>query len=246
MNKVPDKSVAYFFDRPEYQDQDISKFVDRLDIKRDWFTSHFYRCLPLSIANTYGFVVKSEYDFVANWNGTPDRNGVTITAKDYNENLYPVVESRFGHGIITLTYPFQLRTPPGVNLMTINPPNIIINNVTVMSGVVETDNLRWLFTFNLKIQNPNVDTYFKKGSPISGFIPIPRYYADDFNLIDFKSLVTKDEYEKEIQAALDFSHKRNEVEKNLPHRVGRDYYLGKDVYGNVFSDHQIPRKKGVH
>lgn len=245
MSVIPEKSIAYFFDREGYTEKDISKFIDRLDIKRDWFTSHFYKCLPLSIANTYGFVVKSEYDFVANWNGTSDRDGVTITATEYKENLFPVVESRFGHGIITLTYPFQLRTPPGVNLMTINPPNIIINNVTVMSGVIETDNLKWLFTFNLKIQNPNVNTYFKAGSPLSGFIPIPRYYADQFDLVDFENISTEEDYKKELQASIDFAYKRNEIEKNLPHRVGRDYYMGRDVYGNFFKDHQLPGRKNT-
>jgi hypothetical protein len=242
MNKVPEKNVAYLFYYNNYSGNDINKFVDKLDIKRDWFNPHFYKCLPLSIANTYGFVVKSEYDFSVNWNGTQDRNGVTVNIKESDKDLYPKVESRFGHGIITLTYPFQLRTPNGVNLMTINPPNIIIKNVTVMSGVVETDNLRWFFTFNLKLQNPNIDTYFKKNEPLSGFIPLPRYYSDSFDLINFKDIVNEDEYNEEIKASSDFAHKRNEIEKNLPDRVGRDYYIGRDVYGNKFLDHQLPKR----
>jgi hypothetical protein len=243
MSKVPEKSIAYFFDRNEYNGKDIDKFIDRLDIKRDWFSPHFYKCLPLSIANSYGFVVKSEYDFSANWNGTPDRDSTVITAPDYNKDLYPRVDSRFGHGIITLTYPFQLRTPPGINLMTINPPNVVINNITVMSGAIETDNLRWFFTFNLKIQNPNIETYFKKGDPLSGFIPIPRYFADSFELINFENFITEKEREEELKASLDFAHKRNTIEKDLPDKVGRDYYLGRDVYGNIFSDHQLPKRK---
>jgi hypothetical protein len=243
MNKIPDKTIAYFFDRSEYDGNDINKFVGNLDIKRDWFTSHFYRCLPLSIANAYGFYVKSEFDFSAIWDGTQNRDSVTIKLLDSDKNLYPKVDSRFGSGIITLTYPFQLRTPPGVNLMTINPPNIVIENVTVMSGVIETDNLRWFFTFNLKLQKPNVETHFKKGDPLSGFIPIPRYYADGFNLKNFESIVSEDEYTEELQASMDFAYKRNEIEQYLPNRVGRDYYLGKDVYGNVFEDHQLPKRQ---
>ena len=243
MNNIPDKTIAYFFDRSEYAHNDINKFVGKLDIKRDWFTPHFYKCLPLSIANTYGFYVKSEFDFSAIWDGTADRNSVLINAPDSNDDLYPRVESRFGSGIITLTYPFQLRTPPGVNLMTINPPNIVIPNVTVMTGAIETDNLRWFFTFNLKLQKPNIETYFKKNEPLSGFIPIPRYYADGFDLANFEDIVSDEEYTEELQASMDFAYKRNEVDQYLPDRVGRDYYLGRDVYGNNFQDHQLPKRK---
>lgn len=243
MAKLPEKTIAYFFDRHEYAGNDISKFVDRLDIKRDWFTPHFYKCLPLAIANSYGFVVKSEYSFSAIWDGRPDRDSTKIIAHDYKDNMYPRVESRFGHGIITLTYPFQLRTSPGVNLFTINPPNIILNNVTVMSGAIETDNLRWFFTFNLKLQNPNIETHFKKGEPLSCFIPLPRYYADSFDFVNFEDIISEEEYTEELQASVDFAYKRNEVDKDLPDKAGRDYYLGRDVYGNKFPDHQLPKRK---
>ena len=243
MGKIPDKTIAYFFDRHDYAKNDISKFIEKLDIKREWFNSHFYKCLPLSIANTYGFSVKSEFDFTAIWDGTESRNSVLITTPESNEDLYPRVESRFGSGIITLTYPFQLRTPAGVNLMTINPPNIIIPNITVMSGVIETDNLRWLFTFNLKIQTPGVEIKFLKNTPLSSFIPIPRYYADSFDLVDFENIASEDEYTEELQASLDFAYKRNEVDEYVPNKAGRDYYLGRDVYGNIFSDHQMPKRK---
>lgn len=243
MGNIPDKTIAYFFDRCDNSEKDINRFIEKLDIKRDWFTSHFYKCLPITIANSYGFSVKSEFDFKAVWDGTSNRDSVEITTEESNKNLYPIVDSRFGSGIITLTYPFQLRTPPGVNLMTINPPNVVIPNVTVMSGVVEADNLRWFFTFNLKLQQPNIETHFKKNQALSTFIPIPRYYADGFDLINFKDIVSEDEYQKELDASMHFSYKRNEIDILLPDKAGRDYYFGRDVYGNIFPDHQLPKRK---
>lgn len=243
MNKIPEKTIAYFFDRTESTNNNINNFVEKLDIKRDWFNPHFYKCLPLAIANSYGFSVKADFDFSAIWSGSNDRDSTKIMGIKDDKTLYPKVESRFGSGIITLTYPFQLRTPPGVNLMTINPPNVIIPNVTVMSGVIETDNLRWFFTFNLKIQKPNVETHFPKGTPLSSFIPIPRYYSDQFSLANYEDIVSEDQYTEELQASLDFAYKRNEVDKDLPDKSGRDYYFGRDVYGNIFNDHQLPKRK---
>ena len=243
MDKIPDKTIAYFFDRTEYPDNDISKYVEKLDITRDWFTSRFYKCLPLTIANTYGFSVKADFDFSAIWSGAQDRESTVISGIKENKILYPKVESRFGSGIITLSYPFQLKTPAGVNLMTINPPNIVIPNVTVMSGVIETDNTRTFFTFNLKLQKPNVETYFPKQTPLSSFIPIQRRYADSFDLVDYQTLVSEEEYTEELQASLDFAYRRGELEKESPGKVSRDYYVGRDVYGNIFNDHQIPKRK---
>ena len=40
------------------------------ETKRDWFNSHFYYCLPLTIGNQYGFVINSLRDFEASWDGT--------------------------------------------------------------------------------------------------------------------------------------------------------------------------------
>ena len=103
------------------------------------------------------------------------------TEKELNKK-HPRIDSHFGEGIITIGTPFILRTPPGINIMTINPPNYIIPNITVMTGVIETDNLRRNFTFNLKIQMPNIRVTVPAGTPLAGFIPIPRYFADNFEL----------------------------------------------------------------
>ena len=53
-------------------------------------------------------------------------------------------------GVVTIQNRFTFRTPPDVNLMTINPPNYWIDGIQHMTGVIETDNLRRDFTFNLK------------------------------------------------------------------------------------------------
>jgi hypothetical protein len=178
--------------------------VEKLDITRDWFTSRFYKCLPLTIANTYGFSVKADFDFSATWSGTQDRESTVITGITENKYLYPKVDSRFGSGIVTLSYPFQLRTPTGVNLMTINPPNIVIPNVTVMSGVIETDNLRRDFTFNLKLTRPNHKINIKKGDLIGCVLPIPRYFPDSFEVANGRKLFTEDEIRQEEEMKAEF------------------------------------------
>ena len=245
---VPDKTIAIFTRSP---DEDIKKIeqsrlkniIEKSPKKRDWFTPHFYRCLPLTIGNQYGFVIKSEFDFSFIWNGKNDFDAIKFSFTEEKETLdkkYPRIESHFGSGIITINPPFTLRTPPGVNLMTINPPNYVIPNITVMNGIVETDNLRRNFTFNLKIQVPNVQVNIPAGFPLAAFIPIPRYYADSFELKHAEDIFSEQVVNEESQANKDSNAYRETIEPTLPLGVGRHYFQGKDVYDNKFPDHQKP------
>ena len=247
-NNVPDKTIAVFTDdfNTSWQHNDkkrLFNIIDKPPKKRDWFTPHFYRCLPLTIGNQYGFIIKSEFDFSFIWDGGLSNESIKFFFTETGDLLnskYPRIESHFGSGIITINPPFTLRTPPGVNLMTINPPNYIIPNITVMTGVVETDNLRRNFTFNLKIQIPNVQINVPAGAPIAGFIPIPRYYADSFELKYAEDIFDDLVIDEETESLKNEDTQRRDVDPTLPNGVDRFYFQGQDVYGNKFTDHQKP------
>jgi hypothetical protein len=247
INNVPDKTIS-IFTNPETYDQELTQerifgMIKKPDKKRDWFSPQFYRCLPLTIGNQYGFTVSSEFNIAFEWNGGNSTDSIFFKFDtdegDINE-LYPKVESHFGHGIITVNTPYFFRTPPGVNLITINPPNYVIPNVTVMTGVIETDNLRRGFTFNLKIQIPNIKTIIPAGYPLAAFMPIPRHYCDEFNLNFAENIFSKEVVDEELKADKDAAEYRNTVEPTLKHGVGKHYMQGKDIYGNIFKDHQKP------
>ena len=245
INNVPDKTIAIFTDdlkrfSGKKEKNRILNILEKPNKKREWFAPHFYRCLPLTIGNQYGFIIKSEFDFGFVWDGGDSLESTKIFINEDQKvlsNKYPGIASHFGNGIITINPPFTLRTPPGVNLMTINPPNYIIPNITAMTGVVETDNLRRNFTFNLKIQIPNIEVYIPAGAPIAAFIPVPRYYADSFELKIAENIFDDKIIDEEAEAENNASIHREEVETG---GAGRHYLLGTDVYGNKFKDHQTP------
>jgi len=245
INDVPDKTIAIFSDSEEYNgeltQERILDMLKKPNKKRDWFSSHFYKCLPLTIGNQYGFIVSAEFDINCEWNGGDKPEDTKLYVNDNVSNSdYPNISSHFGHGVLTINPPYNLRTPPGVNLMTINPPNFIMPNITVMTGVVETDNLRRRFTFNLKIQSPNTPIYIPAGYPLAAFIPVPRYYCDNFKLDFAENLFSEDIIKEEMQAEHDAWKHRVEVEPTLKGQIGRHYMQGKDIYGNLFKDHQKP------
>jgi hypothetical protein len=234
---VPDKAIAVVLNAGVDSTKAFQLMGPlRGEIKREWFNPHFYYCLPLTIGNQYGFIFKAEFDFEAIWDGSPSPDGV---------HIYPgpgaqmqKISGHFGEGIITIQNPWHFRTAPGVNLMTITPPNMPQHGVHHMTGVVEADNLRRDFTFNIKITEPGVRVSFKKGDPIGAFIPIQRYYVDDFKLVDAATLFTKQEIEEEWAIGSDFATARQTVDQEKPHESGRLYFKGKDVWDNKFPDHQ--------
>jgi len=245
--EVPDKTIAVVIsplvDNSSSVEKRVLNLIQRPKKTRDWFTPHFYRCLPLTIGNQYGFIVTNEFDFSFTWDGGSDIGAVTFDFYEERETLDRklfMIESHFGSGIITISPPITLKTPKGVNLMTINPPNYVIPNITVMTGVVETDNLNNPFTFNLKIQMPNLKVFIPAGTPLAGFIPIPRYYADSFSLKLAEEVFDEETMQESLQTLVDTVTHRREVEDSLTNNIGRLYFKGQDVYGNEFLDHQKP------
>jgi hypothetical protein len=249
---VPDKTIAFFPIIPNdgiepFNLDNINLFLNPLntDHKRNWFSSNFYRCLPLSIGNMQGFVFSIPYSFDVYWNGGERPEDIIIT---YYEDFTPYKNlnfiypnSEFGHGVLTLHYPVILKTPPGVNLMTISPPNYPLPGMSPMTGVVEADNIRFGFTLNLKIDIPNTTIKVLPNSPLVGIIPIPRYFCDSFELKSAYDIFDKEIVEEEKAVVKEHSDKRD---KAVMYNLEQDglYYKGMDVRGNKFKDHQLPKK----
>jgi hypothetical protein len=249
---VPDKTIAMFPVIPDdgvepFNINDVSLFLKPLNTthKREWFTSHFYNCLPLSIANMQGFVFSIPYEFDIFWNGENNTQGLIIKtyedSKKYCNKNFINLSSEFGHGILTIHFPLILKTPPGVNLMTIAPPNYPIPGMSVMSGVIESDNLRFTFTLNLKIDLPNLTIKVLPNTPLVGMIPIPRNYCDSFKLQNAYNIFDENIIKEEINVVKEHTDKRNN--QNL-HKLGPDklYFRGFDVKKNKFKEHQLPKK----
>ena len=255
---VPDNTVAFYPVKPDVGlkefSQDISVFLKPLnkDHKRDWFSSHFYHCLPLSIGNLQGFAFSVPFDFEVFWNGGPNTEDIFIKLvseieDDLKDMNHVHVSSEFGNGIFTVHFPVILRTPPEVSLMTIPAPNYPIPGVSPMTGVVETDNLRFTFTLNFKIDLPNVAILFKKDYPIMCLLPIPRNFCDSFKLVNAYDIFDKQIVEEERKICDEMSKLRvksnKEFRKNQKYKPDALYYKGIDVRKNKFKNHhQLPRK----
>jgi len=238
-NLIPDKTLLVIPNKFAKKEK-ISDLLESLSKhkKRDWFTDHFYYCLPLLIGNTYGFIIKAQFNFSVYWNGGNSVNDLEVKVEDIQKDNLQTYVTNFGSGILTVQNFFHFRTPLGINLMTIQPPNFLKDGVTHMIGVVETDNLRRDFTFNLKITKPNEWISFKAGEPIGAFMPIERYFADQFHIKYADELFPESLIDIEHETGNEFGRQRSGEDLTKNHQAGRRYFKGEDAWGNKFKDHQ--------
>lgn len=208
-------------------------------VKREWFTDHFYYCLPLNIGNQYGFIIKSQRDFDITWDGSLN-NPVDVKIEFLNEDGQDkqLIKGGFGNGIVTIQNKFSLKTPPGINLMTIQPPNFFIPGCVSLTGVIECDQIKRDFTFNFKITVPNLKINIRKGDVLGAFIPIPRYFVDKFDVDLVTNYFSNEVYLNEIKELSMLGEERNSVDLDKAHKAGRRYFNGINSDGSKYLDHQ--------
>lgn len=240
--QVPANSILAIADADEFDhlpDQLIRPLKG--NFRREWLSEHAYRCLPMVIGSQLGFVVNLLYDITVRWNGDPDPSGVTVTLEEADKHLHALqtVTSRFGMGTVTIQNRWTLRTEPGINLLTLAPPNFWIDGISHLVAAVETDNLRRDFTLNLKVTRPDYDVVIRQGTPVACLLPYPRHFVDTFRLVNASGNLPSEVISEERRASQLFGFERATIDTHRSHQVGRRYWKGEDVYGNQFEDHQV-------
>ncbi len=130
-----------------------------------------YRCLPLNIANAYGWEILCSSGFVASWNGRNEVSSISIVS----DSGAPVpATSHFGHGILTFHIPYLFRTAPGFDLMVQGPINRPKDAIAALAGVVETDWSPYSFTMNWLFTRAETPVWFARDEPICHVFPIRR------------------------------------------------------------------------
>jgi len=231
--EVPDKKIYLLTNHDKYFD-DYKDFLEIPGKKRKWFTNHAYFCLPLSMGNQHGFIIKSMHDVLLRWQGRDSQGSLSVFTDSIWEESPQTFDSHFGSGIVTVQMHFTLRTPKGVNLMVKEPPNFILDGLTVLNAVVETDQLRRDFTYNIKVSEPNKDIFIPKGTPLASIIPYPRFFHDDFEVE-----VLKDKNKlKTFRDTLNYFNQERAIEYKQSGKPSLRYMNGEDIFGNEFFEHQ--------
>lgn len=208
--------------------------------KRPWMDTqanrHSYRCLPLKIANTYGWHLLSPYQFSASYHGGADTSAIDLYLPDGEDPSEAFVQSHFGHGILTFRTGYVIRTQAGWHLMTCGPANSPKDGIDALSGLVETDWLPYPFTINWKFTRPG-NVSFAQDEPIAQLIPVMQH-ALEWIEPEVRSIDEDPRLKRQFE---DWWRKRNDyTEASLrgSKEWQRDYMRGEFADGTKAPRHQ--------
>lgn len=202
------------------------------------------RCLPLLIANQWGWFIPNDRRIELKWNGGQGIGDVHIHywKKDPEEQIAPenlLAGSHFGHGILTFRLPYLFRTPPGWNLFVCGPANWFKDGACPLDGVVETDWSSATFTMNWKITRPDTWIAFEEDEPICQIFPVPRGSVEAFSP-EIRPLSHNPDlerrYEKWRQSRERFILAHRTAERTAHWQ--KHYFRGMSILGEIFSGHQ--------
>jgi Family of unknown function (DUF6065) len=169
--------------------------------RRHWMDqeTHAYHCLPLVMANQWGWQVLCPTDVVVTWDGSPTSLGVRV---EVPPQYAPAIKSQFGSGIVTFSPPWLFRTPPGWDLYLKGPSNRWKPNCHPLEGVIETWWLNYTFTINWKLVEPGT-VHFSRGESLGQLVPVPHATFEGASAIEAPIGLLEPEASRELLEWLD-------------------------------------------
>ena len=210
---------------------------------RPWMNStpkrFAYRCLPMVIANQWGWMIVARQRVEAIWNGMQPISGLVVACTGVGT---PAASSHFGSGILTFHMGYLFRTPPGYNLHVRGPANCPKDGIYPLEGIVESDWVEATFTMNWQMTRPNHKVVFEVGEPIAMISPVQRGDLERFvpeivPLSDDPDLTAK---YREWSASRDSFNAGLRVQGSDARKSGwqKDYTRGQTVRGDAAPNHQ--------
>jgi Family of unknown function (DUF6065) len=172
-------------------------------LEREWMDAtdlrFAYRCLPLNIANSYGWELLCPSDFTAIWYGGATTDAIHIQS---GYHTMPAAVSQFGYGILTFHVNCVFRTEPGFDLMAQGPINRPKDGISALAGIIETDWAPYTFTMNWQFTRKGVPVTFKAGEPFCHIIPVRRGEIETFEP-ELKPISEQPELHQQLKTWID-------------------------------------------
>ena len=139
---------------------------------------HAYRCLPLGIANSFGWQVLCPCTVDIAYNGGTSAADLVVSSPDAPDIMEHVAKSNFSRGIVTFHTGYIFRTDAANQLLATGPLNEPKDGLYPLTGVIETNWLPYPFTMNWQLTRAG-SFRFEKGEPICHILPLPIGQLDE-------------------------------------------------------------------
>jgi hypothetical protein len=168
--------INYLFEKQQFQ-------IIPLHGKRQWMNdtpnAYAYKCVPLTVANTYGWSVINPNGFTATWDGRPENDAISVK---YDNTPAGYASCIFGSGILTIHVDFVIKTEENISTFVRGVPNFIKDGIQPLDGIIETDWLPFTFTFNFRFTRPG-SVHFDAGESLFAFFPIERGSIEQYDIL---------------------------------------------------------------
>lgn len=189
-----------------------------------------YRCLPMLIANQWGWDIVNPTPFSCAWTGGQQSSHLALTYADAVAPALRLAVSHFGCGVLTFRIPYLFRTSPGYWLWIKGPANAARDGIAPLEGIVESDWAPYTFTANWQFTRPGALVHFGADEVIATVVPLPRGLVERFDA----RIRQLDEDPSLERAFATWQAKRRRFNVELPHPQTaaaaqgwqRDYFVG--------------------
>ena len=218
-------------------------------LERAWMDQtpqgYAYRCLPLNIANSHGWLILNPTPFVAQWNGGPNLEDIQVQPTAPSP-VSQIAMSHFGNGVLTLGVTGLFRTEPGYDLWVGGPTNMVKDAIQPLTGVVETDWSPFTFTMNYKFTRPFAPVAFGLDEPYCMVFPLQRGLVETVEP-EFRTL---DQDPEVRDAYLAWADSRRNFNADLKvegssaqlQKWQKEYFKGAGQWGKAPADHRTKVK----
>jgi Family of unknown function (DUF6065)/2OG-Fe(II) oxygenase superfamily len=215
--------------------------------KRQWMDDfpdrHAYRCLPLSIANAFGWEVLCPIPIEIRWNGGMAVEDIQVIGLKELPDGAPIdhfCRSNFSRGIVTFHLDYVIQTEPGWGVLATGPFNDPKPTASPLSGVIESDWLPYPFTMNWQLMEPGI-TRFEEGEPFCFFLPVPRHALPKtelqiHRLADYPDLESRHNQFRDSRNAF-MERVRAGDQDAIKEAWQRHYFVGRHPDGTLGTEH---------
>jgi len=204
----------------------------------DEFADGFpYRCLPLSIANQCGWVVRCPVGFSICWYGGRNPIDIRLAFDHDTPRFSKEITSHFGGGILTFSLPWLFRTSPGLCLYVRGLPNSIKPGAHPLDAIVETQWAPMTFTMNWQLLDPTRTVRFEQGDALAMLLPIS-LPAIEATHTAIKPLDSDPALAAEYREWSEYRNGFIRRTDRAPEEWQKDYMAGRHVDGRTETDHK--------